>query len=56
MQNINTEIFFENQLASLKIEGYTFSASEIENVKKCLSGEISFQQFANNLIKELKEG
>ena len=34
------------------MEGYTFSVNEIENIKKCLNGEISFKQFRDKIIKE----
>ena len=32
MENITIDKAFENQLASIKMEGYKFSADEIENV------------------------
>mgnify|MGYP003294631582 FL=1 len=54
MKNMNIEKAFENQLASLKMEGYEFSNPEIENVKKCIRGELSFQQFKNEILKEIK--
>ena len=54
MENITTDKAFENQLASIKMEGYIFSADEIENVKKCLNGEISFIQFKDTILKEIR--
>ena len=54
MENITTDKVFENQLASIKMEGYNFSADEIENVKKCLNGEISFMQFKGTILKEIR--
>ena len=53
MESVTTEKAFENQLASVKMEGYTFSANEIENITKCLNGEISFKQFRDMIIKEI---
>ena len=54
MESITTDKAFENQLASIKMEGYKFSADEIENVKKCLNGEISFIQFKDTILKEIR--
>ena len=54
MQNVTTEKALKNQLASVHMEGYRFSEKEIENVKKCLSGELSFKQFTDKIIKDVK--
>lgn len=50
MQNVTTEKALKNQLASVSMEGFRFSAKEIDNVKKCLSGELTFQQFKEKLV------
>lgn len=52
MQNVTTEKALKNQLASIRMEGYRFSDKEIENVKKCLSGELSFKQFTDKIVKD----
>ena len=54
MKNITTEKAMKNQLASLKMEGFVFTEKEIENIRKCLAGEVTFQQFKENLLKEVK--
>jgi hypothetical protein len=54
MQNVTTEKALKNQLASVRMEGYRFSEKEIENVRKCLSGELSFKQFTDKIIKDSK--
>ena len=50
MQNITTEQIIKNQIASAEMEGFHFSDNEIENVKKCLDGEISYQQFLETIL------
>ncbi len=50
MQNVTTEKALKNQLASVSMEGFRFSAKEIDNVKRCLSGELTFQQFKDKLV------
>ena len=54
MQNVTTEKALSNQMASVTIEGFTFSEKEIENVRKCLKGELTFQQFKAIVLKEVK--
>lgn len=54
MQNVTTEKALKNQLASIRMEGYRFSDKEIENVKKCLSGELSFKQFIDKIIRDVR--
>ena len=54
MQNVTTEKALKNQLASIRMEGYRFSDKEIENVKKCLSGELSFKQFTDKIIRDVR--
>ncbi|WP_294414053.1 antitoxin VbhA family protein [uncultured Ruminococcus sp.] len=54
MQNVTTEKALKNQLASVRMEGYRFSEKEIENVRKCLNGELSFKQFTDKIIKDAK--
>ena len=52
MHNISTEKALKNQLASVRMEGYRFTDSEIENVRKCLSGELTFSQFKDKIVKD----
>ena len=54
MHNVTTEKALKNQLASVRMEGFRFSRSEIDNVKKCLSGEISFKQFTDKIVSEVR--
>ena len=54
MQNVTTEKALKNQLASVRMEGYRFSEKEIENVRRCLNGELSFKQFTDKIIKDAK--
>lgn len=54
MQNVTTEKALKNQVASAEMEGFVFNERELENVKKCLNGELSFQQFKDELLKEVK--
>lgn len=54
MQNVTTEKALKNQLASVRMEGFRFSDKEIENVKKCLSGELSFKQFTDKIIHDVR--
>ncbi len=54
MQNVTTEKALKNQLASMRMEGFHFSDKEIENVRKCLSGELTFKQFTEKIIQECK--
>ena len=52
MQNITTEKALQNQLASVRMDGYRFSDREIDNVRKCLSGELTFSQFKDKIVKD----
>ncbi|MBQ9899171.1 MAG: antitoxin VbhA family protein [Ruminococcus sp.] len=54
MQNVNTEKALRNQLASVRMEGFRFSEHEISNVRKCLSGELTFRQFTDKIVKEVR--
>ena len=54
MHNVTTEKAFRNQLASVRMEGFRFSGKEIENVKKCISGELTFKQFTDKIVKEVR--
>ncbi|MBR0141592.1 MAG: antitoxin VbhA family protein [Ruminococcus sp.] len=54
MQNTTIEKALKNQVASVKMEGFVFSEKELENVRKCLRGELTFQQFKENILKEVK--
>jgi len=54
MQNVTTEKALKNQLASVRMEGFRFSDKEIDNVRKCLSGELTFKQFTDKIIKEVR--
>ena len=47
MYNDATEKILKNQIASAEMEGYCFSAEEIVNVRKCLDGEMTVQQFVD---------
>ena len=44
----------ENELASIRIEGYSFSDKEIANVKKCLEGELTFEQFTAIIKQDIR--
>lgn len=54
MQNITTEQAMKNQIASAEMEGFHFSDKETENVRKCLDGEITYQQFVQIILSESK--
>ena len=54
MQNVTTEKALRNQLASVRMEGFRFSDNEIDNVKKCLSGELTFKQFTDKIVKGVR--
>jgi len=54
MQNVITEQAITNQIASAEMEGFCFSEEEVENVRKCLDGEITYQQFVDIVLAELK--
>ena len=54
MYNVTTEKALKNQLASARMEGFRFSNHEIDNVKKCLSGELSFKQFTDKIVNEVR--
>ena len=54
MQNVTTEKALKNQLASVRMEGFRFSNKEIENVKKCLKGELTFKQFTDKIVQEVR--
>lgn len=54
MQNVTTEQAITNQIASAEMEGFRFSKEEVENVRKCLDGEITYQQFVDIVLAERK--
>lgn len=54
MQNVTTEKALKNQLASVRMEGFSFSDKEIDNVKKCLCGELTFKQFTDKIVKDVQ--
>ncbi|HRR75751.1 MAG: antitoxin VbhA family protein [Ruminococcus sp.] len=54
MQNVSTEKALRNQLASIRMEGFRFSEKEISNVKKCLSGEMTFSQFKDKIVRDVR--
>lgn len=54
VQNVSTEKALKNELASVRMEGFSFSDKEINNVKKCLSGELTFKQFTDKIVKDVR--
>ena len=54
MHNVSTEKALSNQLASIRMEGFCFSDSEIDNVRKCLSGELTVKQFTDKIVSDVK--
>ncbi len=45
MAKVSIEQAIENQIASAEMEGFIFELDEIENVKRYLKGEITYQDF-----------
>lgn len=54
MQKVTTEQAMKNQIASAEMEGFRFSEEEVENVRKCLEGKITYQQFVDGVLKNCK--
>lgn len=54
MQKVTTEQAIKNQMASAEMEGFRFSTEEVENVRKCLEGKITYQQFVDRVLKNCK--
>ncbi|MBR1824924.1 MAG: hypothetical protein IJ779_11965 [Ruminococcus sp.] len=54
MANVSAEKALKNQLASVCMEGFRFTEKELDNVKKCLSGELSFKQFTDKIVKDVR--
>jgi hypothetical protein len=54
MRKITTEKAMKNQLASAQIEGFRFTDHEIDNVRKCLGGELTFKQFTDRIVREVR--
>lgn len=54
MYKVSTEKALSNELASVRMEGFNFSDSEINNVRKCLSGEMTFKQFTEMIVSDVK--
>lgn len=50
MQNVTTEQAITNQIASAEMEGFRFSKEEVENVRKCLDGEITQEAFVKEIL------
>ncbi len=50
MQNVTTEQAITNQIASAEMEGFRFSKEEVENVRKCLDGEITQEMFEKEIL------
>ena len=51
-QRITTETALRNEIASAEIEGYRFEPEEIELVRACLGGEISYQVFLERVLRK----
>ena len=54
MQKVTTEQAIKNQIASAEMEGFRFSTEEVENVRKCLEGKITYQHFVDRVLKNCK--
>jgi hypothetical protein len=54
MQKVTTEQAIKNQIASAEMEGFRFSKDEVEVVRKCIDGEISYQQFLEKVLANHK--
>ena len=55
MSRVTTEKALKNELASIRMEGYRFSDKELDNVKKCLSGELTFKQFTDKIVRDSRK-
>ncbi len=51
-QTVSTELALRNEIASAEIEGYCFEPEEIELVRACLGGEISYQVFLERVLRK----
>ena len=51
-QSVTAETALRNEIASAEMEGYRFEPDEIELVKACLGGEISYQVFLERVLRE----
>lgn len=54
MHNVSTEKALNNQIASICMEGFSFSGREIDNVRRCLSGELTFKQFTDKIVRDVR--
>ena len=51
---VSIEQAIKNQIASAEMEGFNFESDEIENVKRYLKGEITYQDFFESLSSKIK--
>ena len=54
MAKVSIEQAIKNQIASAEMEGFNFESDEIENVKRYLKGEITYQDFFESLCSKIK--
>lgn len=51
-QTVSAELALRNEIASAEMEGYHFEPEEIELVRACLGGEISYQVFLERVLRK----
>ena len=51
-QTVSEELALRNEIASAEMEGYRFEPEEIELVRACLGGEISYQVFLERVLRK----
>ncbi|MBQ4465009.1 MAG: antitoxin VbhA family protein, partial [Oscillospiraceae bacterium] len=49
---VTAETALRNEIASAEMEGYRFEPEEIELVKACLGGEITYQTFLERVLRQ----
>ncbi len=49
-QAVSAENALRNEIASAEIEGYRFEPEEIDRVRACLNGEITYQVFLERVL------
>ena len=49
-QAVSAEKALRNEIASAEIEGYRFEPEEIDRVRACLNGEITYQVFLERVL------
>ncbi len=50
-KTVTAEAALRNEIASAEMEGYSFEPEEIELVRACMCGEISYQTFLERVLQ-----